>query len=400
MHTPNQSSRFFSLLFAGIVLTASTTSDKAYADAEIYRKALKSTTWVLAKNSDGTSSGTGVLIDAERKLMVTNAHVVGDSRSTVVFFPAMKNDRPIVSRNHYLEKVKSLGIRGRVIAIDRKRDLALVQLSKIPAGAAAIELAQESASPGETVESIGNSGSTQALWVYTSGKVRTVYKKQFRTGAGEHDFMVVETTSPINAGDSGGPVVNSEGKLVAVAQAIAPKARLVSYNVDITEIKDFMQSPWKPAPLPVTEVLKNADLEFTKHSSGHYQLEVATGDDEDKDEKETVFITKDIEYYERADVRKIWALAQTVKTAPDLETSLRLLEQNARTKLGSWTVEKTSAGEYLIIFCAKIDATATHDSVKSTIEYVAKLTRSMRSALSPKIEAKNAKETLSDWLGE
>jgi hypothetical protein len=43
------------------------------------------------------------------------------------------------------------------------------------------------------------------------GHVRSVYKKQFRTGAGDHDFNVVETQSPINTGDSGGPVVNSAG---------------------------------------------------------------------------------------------------------------------------------------------------------------------------------------------
>ena len=40
----------------------------ANADVEIYNKTLKSTAWVLAKTGGETSSGTGVLVDAEKKI--------------------------------------------------------------------------------------------------------------------------------------------------------------------------------------------------------------------------------------------------------------------------------------------------------------------------------------------
>ncbi|MCA9222312.1 MAG: trypsin-like peptidase domain-containing protein [Planctomycetales bacterium] len=368
----------------------------ATADATIYQQALRSTTWVLAKNSDGTSSGTGVLVDLDRKLVVTNAHVVGDARAAVLFFADLSDGQPNVSRQHYLDNVRKLGIRGRVVAVDRKRDLALVQLDRLPDSAVAIDLASESIGPGEAVDSIGNPGSTDALWVYTSGTVRTVYRKQFRTGAGEHDFKVVETQSPINSGDSGGPGVNSQGQLVAVAQAIAPNARLVSYCVDISEVKEFLASPWKPAPLPVTDVLKNADLEYSQHSTGHYEVKF----DEKDDQKISVFVTKDIEYYERADVRKIWALARVSKSAPSLETTMKLLEQSARTKIGSWMVERNDGGEYLIIYCVKLDATAAPDAMKSTMQYVAKLTASMKKELTPKEQAQKASDTLNEWLSK
>ena len=57
-----------------------------------------------------------------------------------------------------------------------------------------------------------------------------------------------------------------------------------------------------------------------------------------------------MEYYERADVRKIWSLTQTLNEAPSTETALKLLEQSARTKIGAWTIEKgddaqTAAGK-------------------------------------------------------
>ncbi len=364
------------------------------ADVQVYQQTLQSTTWVLAKNSEGTSSGTGVLVDAERKLVVTNAHVVGDARATVIFFAELKDGKPVVSRQHYLTNVKRLGIRGRVVAVDRKRDLALVELQKLPEGVKAVELASDSVGPGEQVESIGNPGATEALWVYTSGTVRAVYQKNFRTGSGEHDFKVVETQSPINSGDSGGPVVNSQGQLVAISQAISPKARLVSYFVDVSEIKSFLASPWKPAPRPISDVLKSAEIAFTEHKTGHIEVQF----DQKDNKKQVVFITKDIEYFERVDVRKIWSLALTTKEAPTVETTLKLLQQSSRTKLGAWTVEKTEQGDYLVIYCAKLDATATPAAVKSTMEYVAKLTAIMKTELEPKQEAQDATQTLDDWL--
>ena len=120
----------------------------ATADVEVYNKTLKSTAWVLAKNDGATSSGTGVLIDAEKKFLITNFHVVGDARAAVIFFPEMKKGKPVVERKNYLENVKKLGVRGRVLGVDRKRDLALIELDRIPDGVEAITMAEDSIGPG------------------------------------------------------------------------------------------------------------------------------------------------------------------------------------------------------------------------------------------------------------
>ncbi|MEQ8847773.1 serine protease [Botrimarina sp.] len=380
-------------LALGVLLAA---GGSALADADNYRRALDATTWVLSKNSEGTSSGTGVLVDKERKLVITNAHVVGDSRSAVVFFRDLKDDRPVVEKAHYLENVRKLGVRGRVVAVDRKRDLALVELDKLPESAAALELAEESTSPGVSIDSIGNPGASEALWVYTSGKVRSVYLKRFRTGAGEHEFTVVETQSPLNTGDSGGPVVGPDGKLVGVVQAISKKGSLISYCVDITEVKEFLASDWKPAPLPIADVLDKTDLGATQHETGHFRVEVAA----EGDAKQEVFITKETEYYGRADVRKIWSLAATLDADPSADTMRRLLEQSARTKLGGWSIEQDTSGKRLLIYVVKIDATATPDSLASVIKYTGKITAAMKKELEPKKAKATASETLASWLAD
>lgn len=368
----------------------------ALADVETYQKTLVSTTWILAKTNGETSSGAGVLVDAEKKLVVTNAHVVGEARAAVIFFPEIKNGKPNVDRTHYLENVKKLGIRGRILAVDRKRDLALVELDRIPEGITAIAMASDSIGPGEDVQSIGNPGSTDALWVFTSGTVRSVYQKTFSTGGGEHDFKVVETQAPINSGDSGGPVVNNKGELVAIAQAISPKARLVSYSVDISEVKAFLAGPWKPAPLPVSDILTKAELTFKAHETGHLEV-----DFEQKDKtSQAVFISKDTEYFEKADVRRVWSLAATLKNSPNTDTLMSLLQQSAHTKIGAWTVEKNGQGEFLVIYCAKLDATAAPDAVKSTMEYVGQLTNLSKKTLASKDTAENPAQTLDSWLGK
>ena len=373
--------------FASLTLSAK-------ADVKTYQQTLSSTAWVLAKTDGSTSSGTGVLVDAEKKLLLTNFHVVGDARAAVIFFPDMKKGNPEVERNHYLKNVKKLGIRGRVLGVDRKRDLALIELDRIPEGIKAIKLAEKSGSPGQQVQSVGNSGSTEALWVFTSGTVRSVYQKQFRTGAGEHDFKVLETQSPINPGDSGGPVVNENGELLGICQSLSPKARLVTYCVDITEVKQFLNSDWKPAPRPMVDVLTQTEMEFITHKSGHFEVQF-----EQKDKtKQPVFVTKEVEYYEHADVRKVWSLATTLKTAPDAEMMMKLLEQNARTKLGSWTVERNQNGEYLVIYVCKVDATSSSRALKSTMEYVAKLTHLAKSDLVVKTEQESPEQVLSNWL--
>ena len=366
----------------------------AKADVGVYNQTLQSTAWVLAKSEGLTSSGSGVLVDSEKKLLITNFHVVGNARTAVIFFPEIKGGKPVVERDTYLKTVNKIGVKGRVLAVDRKRDLALIELDNIPRGIAAVKLAETSCGPGETVHSIGNPQSTEALWVYTSGTVRSVYQRQFRSGAGDHDFMSLETQSPINQGDSGGPVVNAAGELVGISQSLSAKARLVTTCVDISEVKYFLESDWKLAPLPITEILEKAELEFTKVDGDALEVSFEQTDKT----KQSVFVTAEVEYFEQADVRKVWALAATLKEAPSVETTMKLLQQSAQTKLGAWSIERTRQGDFLVIYVCKIDATATPRTLKSTMEYVAKLTNLTRKDLTPAETNTEPATVLNAWL--
>lgn len=380
-----------------VVVAMAGLSAVAHADATNYSQVLPSTVWIITSNAESeTSTGTGVFIDADRKLVLTNAHVVGDSRSAVVFFPEVKDGVPTVKRKKYLSRVLDLAGPGKVVAVDRKLDLALIELTDVPERAKAIAMAEKGVTPGEKVDLIGNPGGSDVLWVYTGGTVRSVYDKKFKSDHGQHEFRVVETQTPIRPGDSGGPVVNSGGELVAIAQSFSPEMVLVSYCVDIAEIKAFIKSPWKAAPLATKTVLANAEIENTVHSTGHYQVDrkLSSG------KTQSVFVAKDTEYFQRADVRKIWSLVSVSKSEPTAELTMRLMRQSSATKIGGWAIEKNESDEFLIMFVAKLDATAPDEAVEGTIEYVARIAGAMAEKLKEKEAKKTSSETLAAWLAK
>lgn len=246
----------------GIVLLLGTGAELR-ADETIYRKVIQATPWVLSPIDEKRQSmGSGVLVHAGRRLVLTSWHVVEDRPSAVVFFPALTRPDDQCSPRYYLSRIKTLGIRGRVIATDKKRDLAVIQLQRIPRMTHALPLALRSALPGQMLYAVGNSGSTAgALWRYRDGKVRQVYRRSFKIMKGKQvvDCRVVEAQLPTNSGDSGGPMVNAAGELVAITCAKSNVETLVDYGIDISEIRrmrvqgqrlgDLVPRPRRPRPI-------------------------------------------------------------------------------------------------------------------------------------------------------
>src|SRR5205807_9639395 len=128
----------------------------------------------------------------------------------------------------YTNAAARLGIPGKVVFDSSSRDLALVQLDRLPNTARSLSLAPRSTTPGQNVFSIGASGvggmrglDEGALWRYTTGKVRLLIK-DFTANYGNGQRIranTVETDSPTNPGDSGGPMVNDRMQIVAVVSS-------------------------------------------------------------------------------------------------------------------------------------------------------------------------------------
>ena len=192
--------------------------------------------------------GSGSLIHAERRLVLTNYHVVGDNATVDVSFPRYdKSGNLIADGKVYQRAFESKEfLRGKVVKVAKGQDLAVVQLDTVPDNTPALKLAAKSASPGQTVYSVGNAGASDARWRFVDGRVSGVSHKNWRAGDGRNflnlDADVVETTSLTNPGDSGGPLVNDRLQLVGVTEGANVEARGVSIFIDIGEVKKLLKA--------------------------------------------------------------------------------------------------------------------------------------------------------------
>jgi len=142
------------------------------------------------------SLGSGVVIDAEKGLVISNNHVVGNADEIIV---TLRDGREL--------KAKLLGT-------DPEADVALLQ---VPAEAlTAIKLADSDAlQVGDFVVAIGNPfGLGQTV---TSGIVSAMGRSGLGI-EGYEDF--IQTDASINPGNSGGALVNLRGELVGMNTAI------------------------------------------------------------------------------------------------------------------------------------------------------------------------------------
>ncbi len=244
------------LILAALGLLLSMAWRPASAAAEedarkVYADTLHGTVWLLWANKVGettySTSGSGWVVDRERKLVVTCHHVVAGTDTVRVYFPVYQNHEVIADRTYYLQKGRF--ITGRVLDSDPKRDLAVIELPALPPEATELKLADQSVATASRVHTVGSPGMTfvpagqtpDPLWKYTRGEVSSVFhQKDVRQGGQVIDAMVVQTQQPINPGDSGGPVVDDDGELVAVNCAQRKSESLVSYAIDVTEVKAFL----------------------------------------------------------------------------------------------------------------------------------------------------------------
>lgn len=212
----------------------------SFSKAEIYKRTLLGTVWIRNPKGDAVTMGTGSLIDGPKRLVITNHHVIeGFEGPLDVYFVVFKDGTPVTDPDYYLRKTRA--IPGKVIDSESEVDLALMELEEVPETAVPLKLAKTSLVPGDQVHSVaGLPVGSSALWIYTTGVVRQVYRRQALLPDQIVDAMVVETQAPVNAGNSGGPVVNDAGELAAVVSFGRTDANLVECFIDQSEVHKYL----------------------------------------------------------------------------------------------------------------------------------------------------------------
>ena len=149
---------------------------------------------IIAPKFEGI--GSGVIVDANRGIILTNAHILKDAKIITVTL----ND--------------GRRLQGRVLGADSKSDIAIIQINAKHLTAIAFS-DSDYVKVGDFVAAIGNPfGLSQTV---TSGVISALGRGDL--GAeGYENFMQID--APINPGNSGGALVNMQGKLIGLNTAI------------------------------------------------------------------------------------------------------------------------------------------------------------------------------------
>lgn len=236
---------------------------------EIVDMLLQGTAHVEGEDENGRGwTGTAWLLDEERRLLITNDHVAnasahdsryGNVKSMHVYFPEYRNGRVIHEESYYKKNVEPIAV--KVLYGDEKQDLAILQAETLPENVKALPLAPESVQLGESLYSLGGiPRGSEGFWIYTSGEVRAVYQRSLANG---YEAETVEADMQTNQGNSGGPVVNNRGELVAVVEGHMTVARSVSLYIDLTEVRSFIDvSEPLVDPQSIEQLVKRGEHHF------------------------------------------------------------------------------------------------------------------------------------------
>lgn len=155
----------------------------------------------------GQGQGSGVIFRRDGQIL-TNAHVVEGARAV----------RVVLADGRQFE--------AGVLGTDRAHDIAEIRI-----GARNLPVAELSERPlkvGQLVVAVGNPFGLG--WTVTSGVVSALNRELPNPRGGKLTDLI-QTDAPINPGSSGGPLVDSQGRIVGITTAIVPFAQGLGFAV-------------------------------------------------------------------------------------------------------------------------------------------------------------------------
>ena len=165
-----------------------------------------------------TSLGSGVIIDGEKGLILTNAHVIQKTGTIKVM---LQNE---------------LEFEARIVGADPDSDLAVLKIEsekQLPAIKMGVS---DDLMIGETVIAIGNPfGFSHTV---TTGVISAVNRSIRAEDRVYHDFIQIDAS--INPGNSGGPLLNINGDLIGINTAIYAKAQGIGFAIPISKARKII----------------------------------------------------------------------------------------------------------------------------------------------------------------
>tara|TARA_B100000315_G_scaffold260565_1_gene322995 strand:+ start:2680 stop:3969 length:1290 start_codon:yes stop_codon:yes gene_type:complete len=189
---------------------------------------------VLIGNRNKWATGSGFFINHHGLKIITNWHVIEGTKNVDVWLkPKQKKEV-----DYLLNNVDSY--KGKVVKTNKKKDLAMVEIKGIshrikPVSFGSINKVKE----GQMGFAIGH---PQGLgWTFTSGMISAIrpdYSWPYENS--KHYASVIQTQTPINQGNSGGPLFNKKKELIGVNTFTTAKAENLNFAVSVDDLLEFI----------------------------------------------------------------------------------------------------------------------------------------------------------------
>lgn len=217
------------LVFAILLsMIAPVSAQKKDIAQEIYDSSHDSVFLVYVNDSKGTPQALGSAFLVAPRTLITNAHVVEGGNAVLSIGP--------------------IRVPLKVVRIDPVNDLALLSVDA-DLTSRPLPLASTKVSPGQQIFAIGNPEGLEKT--ISQGIVSGLRKIQNKN--------LIQITSPISHGSSGGPILNSSGEVVAVAVAILEDGENLNFAVPVEYVRRLLEGKNTP-PLGTQSLSENLEM--------------------------------------------------------------------------------------------------------------------------------------------
>lgn len=217
---------------------------------DVINRAEKSVVRIVACDASGKefSQGSGFVLDP-KGLVATNYHVTRGAAKILIQF---RDGKQCPARSYR--------------ALDRDRDLAILEVDSPPKGLLALELAAKATPrPGDSALAIGHPKGLS--FSATNGIVSAVRKttelpEAIRDAVGAPpDQLWVQTSAPIAHGSSGGPLLDADGKVVGINTWTADSENF-GFAIHARHLAGLLaQAPTRPVPIAAASNRRSADVD-------------------------------------------------------------------------------------------------------------------------------------------
>jgi S1-C subfamily serine protease len=202
-------------------------------ELEIFDKCSQSVVLIHTQTEHGTGFGAGSILSSDG-LILTNFHVVEDGKEWFVTLKPQDGS----SASSQDDKLH----RAVLVAADPVHDLALLKMQGDVKDLVPIALGSiDEVHVGQVVHAIGHPKHSKGLlpWTYTTGSV-TQLRPGEKLQKEPTDYIQMQT--PISEGNSGGPLLTDEGKMIGVNTLglEGGGSQNINFAVAVSEVKKFL----------------------------------------------------------------------------------------------------------------------------------------------------------------